>query len=1034
MSVPMSPKNFKATIDKHNISFTWDKVIDDSIIGYKIYLNSIVVADIKNSIDLEMQNKLSGEIDGLPTVLSPKINLIEENSPLSSIFVTKTEITEKNKVVDNTLKFKGFTKFIGNFIKLNELFGRVLFSSDSKTGKVKIDYEDFISVATLNYRCDGKFNYNNGEQTGEAYIVAYNADGESVASTPIVVKTSPNKPINLIGSLTNNLFKLRWENNSTVSEGYKVQVLNDGNAWETVKEIEGTATTEYVELNPLNVGRVYKYRVCATNTSGDGEYSQYQYYIPLTPSWKYTNEKLTFGLSDEVDAIGYVLKYKINTGEEQVVELTSTTKDYIYEIETARDAVVEFSILAKFATNDSFFSTKDSITPSDYRPINIPNFIGQWADVGLVRLTWNGNPRVKKYLMIYTINGEPQPIKEVLYDKTNSKDTYNYDIQLINNFDTLNVKVRAVNFFEEVESQNIEMMYVVVDEILPPKDFRRSRTDTGVRLDWSSQEFVTKYVVHYRANNKTTLIETTNNHCEIDIDYTKITNVSLAIESHFINGAVSDKTTTMEYSTSIGFSEVNTTIYTKALVEAFLSGIYKSSGLTKNILVDTTSIDTKTTSSHFLDTLSYRVVKTSFLVQMLVPSKVETKSDLDVVVISPKCTVEILLHQTNSSSTIYSAPEIFTTIKTKVNIGYLIDVEIHKTRIVTMGDSITAGHPKYWAESGTGDPQSQYQYWLGRRLGDSFEVLNKGYGRDTTTDLLNRFASTVVPINAKYCIIQIGTNDIYQAIVAGKDDQAVLDASMKVARENTISMINICLANNIIPIVGNLIPRTGAKGIYRTALWEHNNWIKEYAGVSEKIHYVNFYDAGKSNIPPTPLEDPNELGAMNPLYDGDTQYDEFGNAIVRGNGIHPSVEGYKLMGEAVPLTIFKSSTQGIKIFVNEACTIEENFETSSEKGKVYKLDIKNILRGKTKTTTRYIKNIGIEDVIYAVYPVKLNDMSANFSVNEGEFSNLANGFLVAKGVQRVDIAIEISKTSQSPELYLGVAGRVTKTTTSQERK
>ena len=68
-------------------------------------------------------------------------------------------------------------------------------------------------------------------------------------------------------------------------------------------------------------------------------------------------------------------------------------------------------------------------------------------------------------------------------------------------------------------------------------------------------------------------------------------------------------------------------------------------------------------------------------------------------------------------------------------------------------DSITAGHPNYWAETGTGDPTSQYEYWLSRRLKDEYNVVNKGYGQEKTNDMLERFDRDIASLGAHYCII-----------------------------------------------------------------------------------------------------------------------------------------------------------------------------------------------------------------------------------------------------------------------------------------
>lgn len=68
------------------------------------------------------------------------------------------------------------------------------------------------------------------------------------------------------------------------------------------------------------------------------------------------------------------------------------------------------------------------------------------------------------------------------------------------------------------------------------------------------------------------------------------------------------------------------------------------------------------------------------------------------------------------------------------------------------------------AETGTGDPQHCYEYWLDRRLKGQYEIINKGYGSDTTDRMLARFDRDVLANSPQYCIIQGGTNDMYMSL------------------------------------------------------------------------------------------------------------------------------------------------------------------------------------------------------------------------------------------------------------------------------
>lgn len=108
-----------------------------------------------------------------------------------------------------------------------------------------------------------------------------------------------------------------------------------------------------------------------------------------------------------------------------------------------------------------------------------------------------------------------------------------------------------------------------------------------------------------------------------------------------------------------------------------------------------------------------------------------------------------------------------------------------------------------------------------------------------------------------------------KAMAESMGDQEALNMKLDVMKANIMEMVKRCWDNNIIPIVGNLIPRTGATGIYKTALYDFNRWIiswcTEQASLGRNIFYVDLFNAGKDAVPPTPIEDPTNPGAINGL-------------------------------------------------------------------------------------------------------------------------------------------------------------------------
>ena len=368
-----------------------------------------------------------------------------------------------------------------------------------------------------------------------------------------------------------------------------------------------------------------------------------------------------------------------------------------------------------------------------------------------------------------------------------------------------------------------------------------------------------------------------------------------------------------------------------------------------------------------------------------------------------------------------------TVIRTVKSTEYSLYTEINLVRIVCIGDSLTSGHPGYYAETLTGDPQHCYEYWLNRRLKGAYEIINKGYGSDTTDQILARFSTDVIPYNPQYCIMQGGTNDLYWSQANSNGDVAALERDMQVVRNNIIEMVRVCWANNIYPIVGTLLVRTGATGIYKDALYAHNewliNWCTENNTEERPVAYWDWFNAGKDAVPPTPLEDLTNPGAMNPIYDGDALFDEYGNIVKQGRGIHLNKEGYKILAESLNLAIFKTYDSGFKLYKDADCLIEEDYNNDDKLNPYYTMKIDNIRRGKKKTIVRYVKNIGQKQALFALYFSNEYNITAWFLDEEGVKVPISSALASPSTVTRVVIEMILNNEDTSATLNLNLAGR-----------
>lgn len=184
-----------------------------------------------------------------------------------------------------------------------------------------------------------------------------------------------------------------------------------------------------------------------------------------------------------------------------------------------------------------------------------------------------------------------------------------------------------------------------------------------------------------------------------------------------------------------------------------------------------------------------------------------------------------------------------------------------ENRVVFMGNSIT-------------------EEWIKKRpeffAGSSY--VNRGISGQTTPQILIRFRQDVVNLKPKVVVILAGTNDI-----AGNTGPSTLEMIM----DNLKSMTEIAGTNNIKVILCSVLPafdypwRAGMKPNVKIPLL--NKMIKDYADKND-ITYLDYFTAM--------------------VDDNNGMQKEFSE-----DGVHPNVEGYKVMEPLVEKAIKKALNQ-----------------------------------------------------------------------------------------------------------------------------
>lgn len=185
--------------------------------------------------------------------------------------------------------------------------------------------------------------------------------------------------------------------------------------------------------------------------------------------------------------------------------------------------------------------------------------------------------------------------------------------------------------------------------------------------------------------------------------------------------------------------------------------------------------------------------------------------------------------------------------------------------IVALGDSTTAGTPAFFSPrerppAGQGDEESQYAYWA-MLAHPEWHILNRGVRGQRTDQIRERMQYDVLREEPDVMILIAGVNDVYQ----GFPEEHI--------KNNLKSMYDTARGAGIRVMAGTILPFDIATPEQADKINNVNDWIRSQA----KENGYGLCDTYKA------LEDPKRPGKL----------------IRSWDQIHPDVEGYKLMGEAI---------------------------------------------------------------------------------------------------------------------------------------
>lgn len=177
--------------------------------------------------------------------------------------------------------------------------------------------------------------------------------------------------------------------------------------------------------------------------------------------------------------------------------------------------------------------------------------------------------------------------------------------------------------------------------------------------------------------------------------------------------------------------------------------------------------------------------------------------------------------------------------------------------VAALGDSITEGSPGYDSRSG-GDESSQWEYWAAR-ADPRLRFRNCGIYGQRTDEILVRLDDSAR--GADVLVVQGGINDIAQR------------GSVEAAAENLRAMVRRGKELGLQVLLADVLPWNNGWPDAEPKIRRLNELIQAIAR-DEDVPLLPFHDT---------LEDPERPGRMREEWTSD--------------GDHPSVEGYRLLGE-----------------------------------------------------------------------------------------------------------------------------------------
>ena len=632
--------------------------------------------------------------------------------------------------------------------------------------------------------------YNTGEEIhGYILVEAQNEIADNL-SKELYVKTVPKAPAQLTvahNGLTDNYdFEISFiKSTSSLADRYTVQYRVDGGEW-IIQDIPADEVDANVKVlwkfSVFEIKNQIEVWATATNDMGTNDILPLStYYMTPTPQWTYRiNSREVF--LRWVDESPYDTQYKLryqykSDGIYRYAHFEGDKEEIgqLYEavVALAEDDEVTLELCVISDRENLYCKPIKASKALDPNILPPKNFNYRWLSRGLIEFYWEDVYDVDleyEAIVEHRLSGEISWIEDrrvfSATDTEGAGTVYRLQYQM-EDLEEIRVKVRMKWAMNETEwSESLTTVFIPV-EGNPPQWIRRTQTQEGLLVEWEAQEYIDSYHVYVKGDGvELQHLETKDNFIYVDIDYSNPIDIEIYEVSRFTGGIEAEPSDSMRFIPHQNKQQMINNIYhpDSLKYEIEVDTVQKAQKASYQINDINTTPDVRTReamdvsiSSPFI--ITYHPLEVD-VHQKGVKSYGVAETHIKTLDVKTRETVEVLTFER-----ITDKYGMDFTVYTPFASKYPVNLEINQVRIVCLGDSLTSGHPLYWAESGTGDVTASYPYQLAKRLKNQYEVINKGYGSDTTDRCLARFDKDVLAYSPQYCLYQCGTNDKVYVVV-----------------------------------------------------------------------------------------------------------------------------------------------------------------------------------------------------------------------------------------------------------------------------